>query len=191
MESQAPLTLLALVTLVLTAVVCDLRTRRIPNVLIGGGIALGLLLQTVAPMGGGLFASSGGALGLGPALLGGAVGLALFLPLYALRTLGAGDVKLLAMVGVWLGAPSVARAALWTLLAGGVLALAVALGTGVLRQVLGNLRVMLTTSLIPAQTGGGLSTSPPARTTGRLPYAVAIACGTAVELARLLLGTGT
>ena len=152
MELQAPLTLLALVTLVLTAVVCDLRTRRIPNVLVVIGIALGLSLQTVAPMGGGLFASSGGASGLGSALLGGIVGLALFLPLYALRMLGAGDVKLLAMVGVWLGAPSVAWTALWTLLAGGVLALAVALGTGVLRQVLANLRVMLTSPIVQAAT---------------------------------------
>jgi prepilin peptidase CpaA len=112
--------------------------------------------------------------------------LALFLPLYALRAMGAGDVKLLAMVGVWLGAPAVARAALWTLLAGGVLSLVVALGSGVLRQVLGNLRFMLTSTLIKAQGGAGLSVGAPARTTGRLPYAVAIACGTGVELFRIV-----
>ncbi len=186
MELQAPLTMLALATLVLTAVVCDLRARRIPNALVVAGVALGLLFQTVAPLGDGLFGHPAGALGWAPALLGGLLGLGLFLPLYALRAMGAGDVKLLAMVGVWLGAPSVANAALWTLLAGGVLSLAVALGSGALRQVLGNLRVMLTSTFIKAQLGAGLAIEAPVRTTGQLPYALAIACGTGVELFRLI-----
>jgi prepilin peptidase CpaA len=101
MELHAPLTLLVLATLVLTAVVCDLQTRRIPNTLVGIGIALGPLFQIVALMGGDPFVNSVGASGIGAALLGGLTGLALFLPFYALRTVGAGDVKLLAMVGVW------------------------------------------------------------------------------------------
>jgi len=190
MELQAPLTLLALATLVLTAVVCDLRSRRIPNTLVGVGIALGLLFQIVAQMGGDPFVNSVGASGIGSALLGGLTGLALFLPLYALRTMGAGDVKLLAMVGVWLGPQHAVWAALWTLLAGGVLALLVALGTGVLRQVLANLHAMVVTSLMESQTGGGLSAPTPARTTGRLPYAVAIGCGTAAELTLALMHSG-
>ena len=182
MELHAPLALVTLVTLVLTAVVCDLRTRRIPNRLVMVGIALGLLFQIAPPMGGGLLASSSSL-----ALLGGLTGLAMFLPFYALRTMGAGDVKLLAMVGVWLGPQHVAWAALWTLLAGGALALAVALGTGALRQVLANLHSMVTSS--PTQVpSGGLPASP--RVTGRLPYAVAIGCGAAFELARALLHSG-
>lgn len=190
MELHAPLTLLALVTLLLTAVVCDLRTRRIPNTLVVVGIALGLLFQIVARMGSDHFVNSVGAPGIGSALLGGLTGLALFMPFYALRTMGAGDVKLLAMVGVWLGPQHVAWAALWTLLAGGVLALLAALGTGVLRQVLANLHTMLVTSLMQARTGGGLGMSTPAQTTGRLPYAVAISCGTAIELTLVLMHSG-
>jgi len=191
MELHAPLTLLATATLVGAAVVCDLRSRRIPNVLLGVGIALGLSFQIVALVGGDPFVNPVGASGLGPALLGGLTGLALFLPFYALRALGAGDVKLLAMVGVWLGPQHVAWTAVWTLLAGGVLALLVALGTGVLRQVLANLHAMLVVFLMQTQTGGGLrAVAAPARVTGRLPYAVAIGCGTAIELIRIVLHPG-
>ena len=179
-----------LVSLLLAAVACDLRTRRIPNLLVGSGIALGLLFQAVVPSGGGLLATPGGSLGIASALLGGAVGLGLFLPLYAMRAMGAGDVKLLAMVGVWLGAKGVLWAALWALLAGGVLSLAAALWSGVLRQVLDNLHFMLTTALIRVQTHQGLAIERPAvLTTGRLPYALAIACGTLIELARPMLHT--
>jgi len=186
MELQAPLTLLALVTLVLGAVVCDLRTRRIPNTLVGVGIALGFLFQIVALMGGDHFVNPIGASSFGSALLGGLIGLGLFLPFYALRTMGAGDVKLLAMVGVWLGPQHVVWATLWTMVAGGLLALAVALGTGVLRPVLSNLHTMIVTSLMHARTAGSLGVTAPAETTGRLPYAVAIACGTAAEIVRIL-----
>ena len=41
--------------------------------------------------------------GLGWSLVGTIVGLALLLPLYAIGGMGAGDVKLLAGVGAWVG----------------------------------------------------------------------------------------
>jgi prepilin peptidase CpaA len=168
------------------AVMHDLLSRRISNRLVLAGIALGLFFQTWAPNGAGLFSGSGTGLGLEHALLGGLAGLGLFMPLYVLRAMGAGDVKLLAMAGIWLGAHSVAWAALWTLLAGGALSLAVALACGVLRPALANVRFMLTHSLVQAQTGHGADVQAPARVTGQLPYAVAIACGVAAEVARLL-----
>jgi prepilin peptidase CpaA len=176
--------LIALSTLCAMAVVHDLRFRRIPNSLVLAGSAFGILIQAFAPAGAGLFGSPAGALGFTTALLGGLTGLGLFMPMYALRALGAGDVKLLAMIGVWLGPTGVACAALWTLLAGGVLALAVALWSRDLRRVLSNLHFMLTTTLLQAQAGRGVAIEAPARTTGRLPYAVAIAAGTAVEVVR-------
>lgn len=191
MEHESTLILLAFAALVIAAVACDLHSRRIPNGLVLAGMVLGLFLQTVAPTGGGLFTgATGGGLGPTQALLGAAAGLALFLPMYALRALGAGDVKLLGMVGTWLGAGPVAWVALWTLLAGGVLALAVALGSGVLRQVLANLHEMVLHSMVRAQVGLGPSIAPPSRTTGRLPYALAIACGAAVEVARQWMRAG-
>ena len=60
------------------------------------------------------------------------LGALLFFPMFALRGMGAGDVKLLAAVGAWLGPGQVAMAALATSIAGGVIALAVALGHGYL-----------------------------------------------------------
>lgn len=191
MEQLSALILLAFAVLMIAAVVCDLHSRRIPNSLVLVGMALGLLFQTVVPTGGGLFTgATGGGLGPTQALLGASTGLALFLPMYALRALGAGDVKLLGMVGMWLGAGPVAWAALWTLLAGGVLALAVALVSGLLRQVLSNLREMLLHSMVRAQVGLGMGIAAPPRTTGRLPYALAIACGAAIEVARQLMRAG-
>lgn len=192
MQAATALALLAFNALLIAAVFCDLRTRRIPNSLVLAGLALGLMFQTVAPSGGGLFYGTGagaGSLGPAQALLGAVTGLALFLPMYALRALGAGDVKLLAMAGVWLGAAPLAWAALWTLLAGGALALVVAVGSGVLRQVLSNLHDMLWCSFLRIQTGQGMSVAAPSRTTGRLPYALAIACGTTVEVVRQLMRT--
>lgn len=186
MEHESASVLVVFLALLIAAVTRDLRSRRIPNGLVLFGLALGLLFQTVAPSGGGLFLPTGSG-GLGPwaALAGAATGLALLLPMYALRALGAGDVKLLAMVGMWLGAGPVAWTALWTLLAGGALALLAALAGGVLRQVLANLNEMLLHSVARARLGHGLAVAEaPPRTTGRLPYALAIGCGTAIEVLR-------
>jgi prepilin peptidase CpaA len=185
MDNSQLLPLIVLASLVACALIHDVLFRRIPNSFVFAGMALGLAFQVFAPDGESLFCGGSG-LGFGGALLGGLTGLALFLPLYLLRVLGAGDVKLVAMIGIWLGAPSVACAALWTLLAGGVLALAVALATGVLRRVLVNLHVMLATrSLMPVQGATNAPADTEATATGRLPYAVAIACGMVVELVRI------
>lgn len=176
--------LVALFTLCALAVVHDLLFRRIPNGLVVAGIALGILFQSFAPLGEGLFAFPAGSLGFTAGLLGGLTGLGIFMPMYLLRAMGAGDVKLLAMIGVWFGPTGVAWAALWTLLAGGVMALAVALWSGELRRVLHNLHFMLMTTLLHVQAGHGAAIQAPAQTTGHLPYAVAIVAGTAAEALR-------
>lgn len=154
----------------------DVRSRRIPNCLVLPGTVLGLLLNTLplpdlAPA------------GLLMALAGMMLGLALLLPMYALKALGAGDVKLMAMVGAFLGPRPVLLAVLFTLLSGGVLALAAAIYSGVLRKVLANTGQMLLGGLLQ----GTLRMTPPAATSGKLPYALAIAAGTAMYLA---LGAG-
>ncbi|MEG0884092.1 MAG: prepilin peptidase, partial [Janthinobacterium sp.] len=87
---------LLLCILLTGAVWHDMRSRRIPNGLVFGGALAALLLHAVLTPG-------AGGLGL-PAALGGlALGLALLLPMYMLRALGAGDVKLMAMVGAFIG----------------------------------------------------------------------------------------
>src|SRR5471032_315693 len=125
MMKQFPLILLC--TLLALAVWNDLRTRRIPNWLVFSGALLGLTLNAALPAGAGLFIAPQGAIGLLWALAGLALGLLLLLPMYMLRALGAGDVKLMAMLGAFVGPLAIAGIVVLTLLAGGVLALLVAL----------------------------------------------------------------
>lgn len=174
--------LLCLSALLAAAVLSDLATRRIPNALVLFGIVLGFLFQTLEPQGFGLFARWPGSLGFLQGLYGLLIGLGVFLPLYLMRAMGAGDVKLLAMVGVWFGAKPMFGIVMLTLLAGGVLAIVVALWNRSLLSTLGNVRFMITDSVVRVTSGGRASVDAPARTTGRLPYAIAIAAGTVAEV---------
>jgi prepilin peptidase CpaA len=115
------------------AVVCDLRTRRIPNLLTFGAAAAALLYgSNAAGMSGLMQASAGWVLAAG-----------LFFPLFALRGMGAGDVKLLAALGAWLGPADAVYLALFASMAGGVVGIAVALFHGYLKQALVNVWLML------------------------------------------------
>jgi prepilin peptidase CpaA len=100
---------------VLAAAACwfDVRTRRIPNWLTFSAAAFGVVAASMAHGGHGTVSSLGGVL----------VGVALFFPQFALKGLGAGDVKLMGALGAWLGASLVVGVAFYTTLAGGVLAL--------------------------------------------------------------------
>lgn len=117
----------------IAACVTDLRSRRIPNVLTFGAAAAALAYGAVV----------GGWWGLGMAALGWLVGAAAFIIPFALGGLGAGDVKLLAALGAWLGPAGAFWLALYTGVAGGVMAIAVALGTGYLRQAFSNVSLLL------------------------------------------------
>ena len=79
------------------------------------------------------------------------------LPLYLLRAMGAGDVKLMAMVGVFVGPLGALSVALLTFVAGGVLALAVAARNGALGRLFWNLKAMLLGSAVNVLSGGGAS----------------------------------
>jgi prepilin peptidase CpaA len=168
-----------LAAILLVAVVVDLRTRRIPNALVLAGIALALASHAISIAWGWVPLA-------GPAwwspLAGMVTGLALLLPLYLLRATGAGDVKLMAMVGAFVGAPTVLTATLYTLLAGGLLSLIFMFGRGIAAQTLANVRFMLTDWALRATTGQGARLAPLQTTAARLPYAVAIALGTGAAL---------
>ncbi len=71
------------------------------------------------------------------------VGIALFFPIFALGGLGAGDVKLLGAIGAWLGPSVVLRVALYSTMAGGVLALALAVRSGYARTAFRNIAFLL------------------------------------------------
>jgi prepilin peptidase CpaA len=112
----------------------DVRTRRIPNRLTVPAAALGLIAATAAHGGAGIVSSAAGLF----------VGLLLFFPLFALRGLGAGDVKLLGALGAWLGASVVLGVAFYTTLAGGVLALGLIVKHRYGGQAMRNLWLLLT-----------------------------------------------
>src|SRR4029453_13014923 len=97
------------VALALVACLFDVSTSRIPNKLTFTTAALAILFHVAAPAGAGL---SHAALGL-------LVGLLVFFPLFALGAMGAGDVKLMAAVGAWIGAGSVVFVALYGSVGGG------------------------------------------------------------------------
>jgi prepilin peptidase CpaA len=111
------------------ACVTDLRAGRIPNVLTFGAIGVALLVHGFLPQGQGLLHGALGTL----------VGLAVFFPFFALGGMGAGDVKLMAAIGAWLGPGHALMTALYGAVAGGVLAIIVALASGYLKTALSNL----------------------------------------------------
>jgi prepilin peptidase CpaA len=158
-------------TLLALACITDLRTRRIPNVLTFSATGLALLFHLV----------TGGPSAAGWSVAGWLVGALLFLPMFALRGMGAGDVKLLAAVGAWLGPTQVAIAALATSIVGGVIALVVALGYGYLQQAFSNLYLLFMhwrlEGVRPLEQVTLHGTKGP-----RLAYALPIAVGTMVTL---------
>ena len=97
-----------------TAAVIDLRTGRIPNPL------------TAAVAAGGLGLAAFGLTGhsMAGALVGAALGFVLMLPGHLFGGTGAGDLKLLAALGTWLGPGGVLMAFLYSAIAGGLLAVA-------------------------------------------------------------------
>ncbi len=120
-----------------------------------------------------MFTNAPGALGLKGALLGALAGLAVFLPLYLLRAMGAGDVKLMAGIGSFVGPAALVNVALCVLLMGGVLAVGRMVWKGNSRKVLGNVGTML----LPPFSSTGERFDPATQSADRMPYALAIATG--------------
>lgn len=111
----------------------DLKARRIPNWLTFGAALAGVLFQ----------GATGGGAGLMSAIGGWSVGVAVFFLPFALGGLGAGDIKLIAALGAWFGPADAVWLALYTGIAGGVLAVVVALARGYLGEALRNVWLLL------------------------------------------------
>ncbi len=171
-------TLLLLLT---AAAVTDYRSHRIPNWLVLAGVLFGVIYNTVLPR----FPHD---TILFP-LAGLAFGLLLFLPLYLVRAMSAGDVKLLAMVGAFLGASATFRAALTIMIVGGVLSILLVLVRGTTALMFRNLASLFQLGFLNAVGGAAprLQISAGA-SAGKLPYGVAIAIGTIIYLVVHQLG---
>jgi prepilin peptidase CpaA len=164
-----------LLLLLAIAALSDYRTLRIPNWLTGGGILFALVYNTVVQ----------------PAMhtdwtwapAGMLLGFSALLPMYALRIMGAGDVKLMAMVGAFLGLEATVPALLFSIVTAGIAALAYAAHRRVLGQMMGNVNGILRGMLWSAVASGAPRLEPGAApSVGKLPYGVSIAAGTALYL---------
>jgi len=165
---------LLLIILVVSTAATDLAIRKIPNLflLLAWCAALGLHLCEAAPAGA-IVHALGGAL----------VGLVLFLPLYVMRGMAAGDVKLMATVGLFLGPAETAHACILTWCLGGVMALVMILATRRWTDARANLRSLLLSQLLRLgpPTPGTAMVRPSA---GSMPYGLAIALSTLWLLAQ-------
>jgi prepilin peptidase CpaA len=161
MESQ--LLTIAFVGLLGGAAWTDVRSRRIPNVLVVAGLFVGLVLRGLA--GGGALLDAGG---------GAVVALGIGVAAYATGALGAGDAKLLCAAGAYLGLARLPEALVLIALAGGALALLEAVRRG---RFLGLLRDGVWLGLYVATVGRhGV------RRTLATPGAVAIPYGLAISV---------
>jgi prepilin peptidase CpaA len=159
-----------LLALLAMAAYTDVRSYRIPNWLTGFGLLAGLLLSVWNvrhPMQELMLAFGGIALGLFA-----------LLPLYLIRILGAGDVKLMAMVGAFLGLPGTLHALAFVLVTGGLVAIAFALGRRVGRQVVENLKQITASMALAALTGARTNGLTGLESAARIPYGVSICLGT-------------
>lgn len=141
------------------AAITDLRTRRVPNVLVGALLVSGLALNALA----GWQAVATDLIIVAAVVIAGTFA-------FSLKLIGGGDVKLLAAAAGTLGYPSGGDFLLFTLLCGGVVALAFSAARGRLGATFSNVRAMalpVFAGAAPARPQSGLA----------MPYAVAIFAG--------------
>ena len=143
-----------------SSAIVDMYTRRVPNPLTLGITIAGLMLA----------ATGVGSLTMTQALLGFGVGLVLMLPGHVIGATGAGDVKLFAALGTLLGPQGIVVAFFYTALAGGALAIIVALHRRLLRTTVERVSTLV-------RTGGANVGEIERATINRFAYAPAIAMG--------------
>jgi prepilin peptidase CpaA len=154
-----------LVILLTAACITDLRTRRIPNLLVVATAVIGTIAAVVAKSWSAGFIQAGTGFG---------TGLLIWLPFYALGMMGAGDVKFFAAASTFLGPRSAIEASLYTALFGGVLAFGYMLA-----------RSGVASTLIRVSQGvrqPELLRNNPSSRHRRMPYALAIAAGVVTAL---------
>ena len=139
----------------------DVWTRRVPNPLTLGIAALGVTLAATHTSGVSVISSVAGF----------ALGLLLMLPGHVIGATGAGDVKLFAAVGTLLGPTRTGMAFLYTAIAGGVLAVVIAVQRRRLRETVERAATLVRTG------GANVTDIENASVDNRFAYAPAIAIG--------------
>jgi prepilin peptidase CpaA len=166
-------TLWLLVVLVAVwAGVMDWRYRRIPNWLTVTGAVAGLVVNTVLT----------GWAGTKASLLGTALGLLLLFPFVMLRAIGAGDWKLIGMLGAFLGPSRLLTVLAGSVLVAGIMAVVLIIVKGRVRETLRNITHMMGALL-------SLRMPPPAVSLDN-PDSAKVPFGVAVAVTAVLLSAG-
>lgn len=171
--------LIGLLALMAVAVLVDIRTRKVPNIIVTAGALVGIASSFLP-----------GSIGLVPSLGGLSVGLVMLLPMYMLRVMGAGDVKLMACAGTFLGVKATIFATLFAVVLGGVLAILFSAFSGTFRQTVTNLKLFLVQSLVRVAGGEMPKSDDMPISVGRMPYSLAIAGGVSVYMVGRFYYTG-
>ena len=151
------------------ATITDLRSRRIPNWLVYPFFIAGFIVSGFTSGIGGIVQS----------LEGMCVGALFFGLLFFLGGMGMGDVKLCAAIGVWIGPSQMFLALVLTGIAGGIIAICIAVAGGFVGEMFkgtGDVLVSWKRGLRPHPEL--VLSNPVAR---KMPYAPAIAIGTVVS----------
>ena len=125
---------MVLLVMLLAAAVFDVLYRRIPNWLTVSGVVLGIAMNTVlgSPDAGLIFS-----------LIGLVVAFGVYAALYALRAMGAGDVKLMAAVGALVGWERWFGIFLITAIIGGIMATLLVVARGRVKKTMFNVSFIL------------------------------------------------
>jgi len=166
----------------LIAAVLDLRARRIPNLLCGPLFAAGLIWA----------AWQTGVDGLGHAFLAGVLLALPFVILFIFAEGGAGDAKLMAAIGAWVGLERVIIVVACVCIAGGVLAIGTAIVKKRLKVVLANILLSVYSFIIAILGKRGIKAAaelarPELMDKLTIPYGVAIFAGVCIAAAIDLL----
>ena len=171
-ETGYTTTALLLFVLLGIAVTTDLRFRRIPNLLLLPALSLALMLHAIDAGMAGLVTAAGGLV----------LGLAMLMPLYAVGGMGAGDVKLLGVIGSFLGPGGAVVAGLATMIAGAVLGIVFLLWQRCWPALGSQIAQFSSPHNIAAPTPPIFQRAQSGSQKSYIPYAPAIAAGTIVAL---------
>jgi prepilin peptidase CpaA len=159
---------IALLGLTGIAAITDARSRRIPNVLVVAGFVVGLVLN--------IWLS--GWHGLQQSLLGFGLAILVYVPLFILRAMGGGDVKLMAAAGAIVGPRDWFTLFILASLAGGAIALGMLMSRSAFGSAFENVMHIFKELLhfrAPYKTNAALDVASPKAIT--MPHGIAIAAG--------------
>lgn len=166
---MAPAWQFGLVGIVAVAMATDLQSRKIYNWLTFPAMIVGIALSLYM----------GGLAGAQSSVIGFFVGSAIFLVGFLIGAMGAGDVKLMAAVGAWMGWPATVAAVLYVTVVGGIVSLVAAALNGQLVKLFKNIYWFFVGMLLP---GGKADAALTDSAAAPIPYGVSIAIGVVLAL---------